>query len=189
MRLDLDGPGRFKPGSPVTREPLIRDYRVDLRDPEACGKPWPRNLGCRRPLHNSFIQWYAANEDKFAIKLELLKPTDACLDVGFRAINAILTAHLVEDEVSVAVMSQGTFWDTILHLDALPKRVPGGYVCDFCEEEYRRIFPSLEALWRDHLFEPFLEWVNDELAKAVAICISGTPDWVGWARLIGPASG
>jgi hypothetical protein len=32
-----------------------------------------------------------------------------------------------------------------------------------------RVFASPEDLWRDHLFEPLLRWVNDKLAPAVAI--------------------
>jgi len=184
MRLDLDGSGRFKPGSPVTREPLIRDYRIDLRDPQACGKPWPRSPRCRIPLHNSFFQWYAVNENRFAIKLHMLKHTGRCLEIGFGGINPILTAHLVKNEIAVIVESQGTYWDMILDLDARPKHVPGGYMCGYCLEEYRRTFPSLEALWYDHLFEPFLQWVNDDLAKSEEISISGTPDWVGSARLV-----
>jgi hypothetical protein len=182
--LDSDESGKFKPGSPVTRELLISDYRVEIRDPEACGKPWPRNLRCRRPLHNDFFQWYATNEDRFSIRLELLRHTGGCLDIGFRGINPILTAHLSDDEITVSVVSEGTYWDTILDLDSLPKPARGGYVCDFCLEEHQRVFPSLEDLWRDHLFEPFLDWVNDDLAKAEGLFISGTPDWVGWARLV-----
>jgi hypothetical protein len=183
MRLDVDGSGRFKPGSPVIGEPLIRNYSVDLRDPDACGKPWPRNLQCRRPLHNAFFQWSAANERKFAIKLELLEHTGSGLHISFHGINRILTAHLSEHEITVSAVSRGTYWDTILDLDALPKRVPGGYTCELCLEEHRCIFRSVEDLWRDHLFEPFLQWVNDDLAKAEVISISGTPDAVGWAHL------
>jgi hypothetical protein len=39
----------------TSRDPLIRGYRLDLRDPHACGKPWPQNLRCRIPLHNSYF--------------------------------------------------------------------------------------------------------------------------------------
>lgn len=184
LRLDTDESGGFKPGSPVTREPLISDYHVDLREPEARCKPWPRGLHCRRPLHNALFRWYAANEDQFAIKLALLKHTGALLDIGFCGINRILTAHLIDDGINVSVVSQGTYWDTILDLDTLPKRVSDGYACDPCPAEHQRVFPSLEALWCDRVFEPFLEWVNNDLVKADAISISGTPDWVGWARLI-----
>jgi hypothetical protein len=184
LRLDIDEHGNFKPGSPVTRAPLFSEYRVEIRVPGACGKPWPQILRCRRSLHNSFCQWYAANEDRFAIKLELLKHAKSCLEIGFVSINRILVAHLVDNGIRVSVVSQAKYWDTILDLDAIPKRVPAGYVCDLCLAEDRAVFPSLEALWRDHVFEPFLVWVNDELAKAEAISVSGIPDWTGLVRLI-----
>lgn len=103
---------------------------------------------------------------------------------SFCRINRLLTAYLGHNEITVSVESQGTYWDTILDLDASPKRIPGGYVCDFCPAQDRPVFPSPEALWRDHLFEPFLEWINNDLAKADAISITGTPDWIGSARLI-----
>jgi hypothetical protein len=107
FRLDTDGSGRFKPGSPVTQEPLSRDYHVDLRDPEACGKSSPRKRHCRRLLHNAFFQWYTGNESSFAIKLELLKHTGSCLDIGFRGINRILTAHLIDNGFNVSVVADG----------------------------------------------------------------------------------
>jgi hypothetical protein len=44
-----------------------------------------------------------------------------------------------------------------------------GYVCDECPEDDRPVFPSREALWRAEVFEPFLAWVNRELANAVAV--------------------
>lgn len=142
MRLDTDESGKFKTGSPVSREPLISDYLVELREPDASCKPWTRRLHCRRPLHNAFFQWYAANADKFAIKLALRKHTRTCLDIGFCGVNRILTTHLYDNGINVSVVSQGTYWDTILNLDVLPERVPGGYVCDFCVAEHRRVFTS-----------------------------------------------
>lgn len=116
--------------------------------------------------------------------MELLKRTDACLSIGFCGISGAVTACLTYDEINVIVQWQGTYWDSLLSLDALPKRVPSGYVCDLCPEDDRPVFSSPEAIWRAEIFEPFLEWVNHDLTKAEAVSISGTPDWVGWARLV-----
>jgi hypothetical protein len=47
------------------------------------------------------------------------------------------------------------------------------------------VFPNLDALWRDHLFEPFLAWVNEELAEADAVGLYGSPsDGYTHARLL-----
>jgi hypothetical protein len=50
-----------------------------------------------------------------------------------------------------------------------PKRVPGGYVCTECDPATRATFPTCEALWVDELFEPFMTWVNEDLAPAKAL--------------------
>ena len=73
----------------------------------------------------------------------------------------------------------------MLHFfETYPKRVPNGYVCDQCPKDDRPVFPSREALWRAEVFEPFLEWVNHDLANSVAVSISGTPHLATWARLV-----
>jgi hypothetical protein len=81
-------------------------------------------------------------------------------------------------------MHQGAFWDFLLDPDSEPKRVPGGYVCDLGPPESRSVFPNRPALWTDHLFEPFLEWVNETLAKAKWLALYGSPDYATWARLL-----
>jgi hypothetical protein len=82
-------------GSPV----FIADYRIDLREPAESGRPWATRH-CRRPLHNAFFQWHAANQDKFAIRLKMLRHAGRCIDLGFCGINRILTAHLVDDGIT-----------------------------------------------------------------------------------------
>jgi hypothetical protein len=47
------------------------------------------------------------------------------------------------------------------------------------------IFPSREALWTDHLFEPFLKWVNEKLAPARWLGIFRMSDeGATWAELM-----
>jgi len=178
MRLDLE------PGSPVKQELLIQDYHMDLREPKAAGNSWPVKLRCRIPLHNAFFRWYVANEEKFAVRLEMLNRPGTCVDVSFRDINRVLTAQVIEDELTASVLSQRTYWDTILDFDTAPQPIPGGVMCDLCVEKSQRIFPTLEALWCDHLFEPFLACVNEKLAIATVVSITGTPNWFGSAKLL-----
>src|SRR6202035_1260234 len=63
-------------------------------------------------------------------------------------------------------------------------RVAGGYICKCCLPEYRTVFADREALWADHLFEPFLEWVNNDLAKAKTLVLHGIACEVTWARIL-----
>lgn len=166
------------------KEPFqYNDHRIAIHAQDAPCKPWPRRPHARRRFHEVFFQWYAAHEEKFAIKLELLKRTDRGLDIGFCKIDRIVTAVFTDSEIAINVDWQDTFWDVIQWFEAPPKKVPGGYVCDLCPQDDRPVFSSREDLWNDHIFEPFLAWVNDDLATAEAISLSGTPDRITSARL------
>src|SRR4029077_16649793 len=88
-------------------------------------------------------------------------------------------------ELDIAVEWRGTCWDLLRSFDAASERVPGGYVCGLYPEANRPIFPSRDAVWRSgDIFEPFLEWVNGELADAVGVSIFGAPRSTPRAKLI-----
>jgi hypothetical protein len=138
---------------PVSKEPLrYTDHHVAIRDPAARCKPWPHRLHCRRRAHRAFVQWYAENEERFAVKLELLKRTDTCLEIGFCGFNHIVAATLAHDEISIPVIWDDTDWDVLHWFETYPKRVPHGCVCDQCPEDDRPVFPSRDALWCAEVF-------------------------------------
>lgn len=57
-------------------------------------------------------------------------------------------------------------------------------MCDLCPEDTRPVYPSRETLWQAEIFEPFLNWVNDELAGAEAVFVSGNEGrGITWASL------
>ena len=61
-----------------------------------------------------------------------------------------------------------------------------GYVCWICEAEGKhRAFPTIEALWRNHLFRPLEDWITTKLAdaQAVALCRSDSGGTT-WTRLV-----
>ncbi len=70
------------------------------------------------------------------------------------------------------------------------KSIPtlGGYQCKHCVHEDGKqvmMFPSREALWKDHLFEPFLQWVNEVLAPARWLQLSSIGEYGStWAQLL-----
>jgi hypothetical protein len=49
-------------------------------------------------------------------------------------------------------------------------------------------FSNIEALWHDHLFEPFLRWVGEELVPADRIGLYRGKG-VTWATLLRPNDG
>ena len=72
------------------------------------------------------------------------------------------------------------FVDFLLNEDVcIPHRVTGGYACEWQANEEQTPFPTREALWQDHIFEPLLKWVNMKLAPARWIRMYQKQD-VGW---------
>lgn len=172
------------------KEPLrYNEHHLPIRVARDGYRNWPRRLRARRRAHKAFIRWYAENEPRFAIRLAVIKRTDVTIFMGFRGISGIINAALTDDEISVSVDWNGTCWDHLRFFETFPERVAGGYACRLCDKDTRPIFPRREALWRAEVFEAFLEWVNEELANAVAVSISGTPDRTTWAKLVPVASG
>lgn len=79
----------------------------------------------------------------------------------------------------------GECWDLVESHEAGAVASASGYFCTLCVLEARVFYPSREALWRDHLFETFLEWVNDKLLKARWIGIYGSHEIGGtWVKLL-----
>ena len=160
------------------------DYRIAIRDGTASIRRWNHRRHSRRRFHRAFFRWYEANEHRFLIKLELLRRTDRSLEIGFSQMNLALGAWLSHNEIQIVVSWAGTFWDFLRDFETFPKRVPGGYVCDQCPADTRTTFATRQALWHDEVFEPFLQWINGDLARASALSISGTAHDATWAKLI-----
>ena len=71
----------------------------------------------------------------------------------------------------------------------MPDLTSNGYICSLCDPALCEpvgiaTYPSRELLWRSHLFEPFLDWVNNNLAKAPWIEIYGSIGNCASARLL-----
>jgi hypothetical protein len=116
------------------------------------------------------------------INVQPSRHADQRIVLSFEGITPAIGAFLTCWELSVFVDWQGRNWDTLLSLDVKPRRrARGGYTCECCQRRDRRVFPSLDALWRDHLFEPFGAWVNGELAVADTIGLTGSPS-VGYTH-------
>jgi hypothetical protein len=172
-------------GLPLTKKPRqYSDHNLGIRETMGDCRPWPHKRHCRRRFHAAFFRWYAANEQKFAVKLELLMRADKFLHIGFCNISRIVTALVTSDEISIQINWNGINWDVIRWFEVFPKRVPGGYVGDFIVQDDSPIHPSRQELWRKEIFEPFFAWVNNDLARANAIAVSGDPSLSTWARLV-----
>jgi hypothetical protein len=138
----------------------------------------------RRKIQRAFLSWLEDNRGRLALDITLGKRTDTVQEFTFAGINPAISGALTTWEIEVWAIRDDHRWDLLLNLEAEPKRVPGGFVCDLCTLDARRVFLDRPALWTDHLFEGLLVWVNDNLARAKWLALFGSPEQASWARLL-----
>lgn len=137
------------------------------------------------PIAACFIQWWDNEHDR--LRQRIVIKSQSWLDFGFDVGGSALRAHLSEHNLNVAVDDGDVWWDLLLDLDVHPQRSRGGWTCGDCAPEARRVFATHEDLWRDHLFEPLLAWINEELAPAHTLALFGSEEGGSRARLVGSA--
>lgn len=145
-----------------------------------------KSIHVRPRIQRAFFRWLAENSQRFAVPIRISRRTDQRIEITFVGINPILSISLSK-EIWVCVTWENEIWDCLCNFEADPQHVKKGYICKFCDPEMREIFPDREALWRDHLFEPLLEWVNTDLVQASYIRLNstdGNDKGSTWAKLI-----
>jgi hypothetical protein len=142
----------------------------------------------RRPrIQRAFEHWFKNNNTRFAVPVFVTKISGKGIELRFQNYPDCLSVWLGLFSLSVHVNWQGHWWDMLMDLDASIITTHDGYKCELCLFQHgnsAKIFPSKEALWQDHLFEPFLQWVNEDLAPARWLQISGFASGSTSARLI-----
>jgi len=132
-----------------------------------------------RTMEQAFVKWLAAARSRLEIAVEVRARDRRQIELSFIGINSAIGASLTIRQLNIFVEWEGQNWDTLLSLDVWPGLAVGGYICEHCRPEQRTTFPALEALWRDHLFEPLLEWTNGKLSAADAVGLYGSSS-KGW---------
>jgi hypothetical protein len=145
-----------------------------------------------RGIQREFYPWFAASRPRFAVpvtigrrvrypkrlrKLEWLELKVVTPGYTFRP---VLSSH----GLRVPVFVGNELWDIVYGVDWIrPRRVWGGYVSPAEGTGYDKVYPSPGGLWRERVFEPFLSWINLELAKASSLAFHREGD-VTWVKLI-----
>lgn len=142
----------------------------------------------RPRIQRAFVRWFNDNRSRFEVPVRLTKITAKGVELHFINYPDCISVWLSSDELGVNVKWQGDYWDALFDMDLYPCHTPDGYKCEFCvpdNGESATLFPSREALWQDHLFAPFLKWVNEKLAPARWLQVSCTGNRGStWAQLI-----
>jgi hypothetical protein len=144
-----------------------------------------RHPKARRCFHRAFFQWLNANQSRFLTPpFQRIKRTDRLFTFTMPGLNPLLSFGLSTWEIGVHVEYQGVWWDTLIYFESNPKAVADGYLCTLCDAEFQKIYPSREALWIEHDFEPFLDWVNKELTSTRWLALDGALNEATWAKLV-----
>jgi hypothetical protein len=138
----------------------------------------------RGRFQRTFVQWMLTNHERFLVKLSVHHRTDKEIVLIVGGLNPKEVYAVVRPRgIMVVVEQDGEFFDALFDLDIQVERILKGYVCTFCCAESPVIYPTREDLWRDHLLESFLAWVNIKLARAQALRITKL-DGCTWATLL-----
>lgn len=139
----------------------------------------------RPRFQREFFAWYRQNAHRFALPLRLMACRKHSIELGLMDITPVISISLSRTNLGVHVVLGGEHFDTLLDLDIAPRHHPFGFVCEFCDDKTRQIFKTRADLWRDHIYEELLTWVNTGLAPANWLRLShiGT-NGTSWASLI-----
>lgn len=120
-------------------------------------------------IQRVFLRWINENRIDFMVPIRLAGITAKGAKFHFYNFPDCLSVLVSGNNLGVYVNWQGEPWDVLFDTDLYPNQTPDGFKCTLCESdegESAALFPTREALWQDHLFEPFLRWVNEKLAAA-----------------------
>lgn len=145
----------------------------------------------RRRVLRAFEQWLAQHGDTFAVPVSISRRYTDHLELVIKGYTSALNITLGRDLI-VAVEHNGECWDLLISLEALPQKTREGYICGLCLPEHLVNYPTPEAMWRNHLFEPFRDWVNDKLAPCHWIALYGSSEegatWVTLWQTLPPSN-
>lgn len=142
----------------------------------------------RRRIQRAFYQWLMESREAFAIPVTVCRRRARYLECRMAGISDVLKITLTSYDLVVAVEMGGECWDLLACFDAVPTKIPEGYECTLCDPETRPSYPSREAIWREEIFEPFRNWVNDTLAHSEWVAFYKIGDGFTKAK-IGPGPG
>lgn len=131
-----------------------------------------------------FLSWIGKNGDRFSHKPFITEIRSESLDFGLSGVSPEILCTLSVYEIEVHTFYKGDHWDILQFFDMpIVSLGTGGYYCRRCDSTKRRFFASLEDLFAEHCFEPFLQWIDKAFHERSMLCFFEIPG-LTWAKLI-----
>jgi hypothetical protein len=148
----------------------------------------PRRPGgtCRlmsADLFTAFDHWLADQGNTLAVPVRVIERDLDMITLKLAGISDAIEIIVVRNEIMVVVTHDGGVWDTLMWIDCKPRVGAGGVYCRRCEPAFRSAFPTHQALFSDHLFQPLAEWIKAKLMPMVSIGL-GDSNGSRWATLL-----
>lgn len=112
-------------------------------------------------LADSFLQWLQSEGKDLLGEIEVRKVRHR-IDIAFKRfpeLRGCLRCYCL----SVSAERHGECWDFVFDRDVVVLHTCKGWQCSLCPEP--ETFATRQALWADHLFAPFVEWLRGPLAR------------------------
>lgn len=122
--------------------------------------------------------WLDHNRHRFNHPPQVLKRRPSGLILGFDSVNPMITCWAQgSGDFMPQVEHEGDLWDSLTwDFDCYAQRHGHGYVCGLClESGHKKLYPTREALWIEHSFEPWLKWCNRMFTKNRRLCLFRWP--------------
>lgn len=137
----------------------------------------------RPRLQRYFLEWLAIHSSRLTIPLRLESRTDRLMTFSFAGLTRTIEVTLTH-EIGVHVIHEGQWWDSLIFFEASPVKTASGFICEFCQPDSIVYYPSRRDLIFQHLFAPFLVWVNETLSSMQWLSLGQTECGGGrWADL------
>ena len=134
----------------------------------------------------AFLSWLSENHGRFIVEPIVPELKEGSLKLSFQGVAPDITISIHgKGSIVVAVDYQGECWDLLTEFDVFPKRNSAGdYYCDQCLPGSIKYYRSRMELFKEHSFEPMLEWVNDHFRPDHWIMLFGKKNRMTWAVIV-----
>lgn len=134
----------------------------------------------------AFDQWLSKNQKFFQKPPVIVKNGRNYFSMRFQGITSAIECFISSHGYVIGVKHKGVCWDLINVGDVDEQLPPSGkYFCGDCKPEYKKLFSTRIALWEDHVYQPMLKWVTNNLLKTKWLCLFQMHNkGITWARMV-----
>lgn len=120
------------------------------------------------PFVCAFAGWFATAHLGDIMTFGAAKGRDA-VEIDFLICDGALHGYAHPAGLSISASWMNEVYDILWDDDLIANHGPHGWSCSLCPTTERQHFPTVEALWIAHLFDPLRRWVDEQLRPAVML--------------------